>query len=240
MSKTNDLLKETAHRPWELPTGSWRYYQQWNQVLFFHWMVDPEIIKPLLPANLDLDLFDGKAWISLVPFTMQQIRPRFLPAIAMVSDFHEINLRTYVIKDNKPGVFFLNIEAEKYLSTLLSRNLSGLPYEKSTITRGAGKYKSSNLLKNFSLDVAFEINETVSEKSQLEKFLTERYALFLERKDILYRYDIHHLEWKIKKLDLKKLQLSYHIPGLKLDNIRPDLVQYSDGVEVIAWQKVRV
>ena len=240
MGKIDHILKEITHRPWEIPKGKWRYYQEWNHVLFFHWALDPEIVKPLIPRGLNLDLLDGKAYISLVPFTMQKIRPRFLPAVSMVSDFHEINLRTYVIKDGKPGVYFINIESEKPFSAFMSRNLSGLPYEKASIQRSEGKYISSNVFKKFFLDVEFAIREDIATKSAIEKFVTERYALFLERHGELFRYDIHHREWKIKTLEIKKLHLDYKLPGLDLANKQPDLVHYSDGVEVVAWRKVAV
>lgn len=72
MPNIRDLLSQIAHRKSELPKGSWKYYQEWNHVLFFHWAVDPDILKPLIPKGVDLDLFEGKAYISLVPFTMQK------------------------------------------------------------------------------------------------------------------------------------------------------------------------
>lgn len=237
MGKIENLLKTTAHRPVGLPDGSWRYYQQWNDVLFFHWQVDADILRPLLPDGLELDLFEGSAYLSLVPFTMQKIRPRLLPAFAPVSDFHEINLRTYVTRDGKSGVYFINIEAQKGLSAWLSRNLSGLPYEKAAIQRSQGRYVSSNAYRNFFLDIEFAILEKIEVKSELEKFLTERYALFLQRRSQLYRYDIHHKEWEIHSVDLKKLRLDYRLPGLELLGKPPDLTHYSSGVEVIAWKK---
>ena len=206
-------------------------------MLFFHWQVDAAILKPLIPDGLELDLFEGRAYLSLVPFTMQNIRPRLLPAFAPVSDFHEINLRTYVKRNGKSGVYFINIEAQKGISAWLSRNLSGLPYEKSTIQRSQGRYVSSNAFRKFFLDVEFAIDKKIAAKTDLEKFLTERYALFLERRGNLYRYDIHHQEWEIHSIDLKKLHLDYRLPGLELLGKQPDLAHYSSGVEVIAWKK---
>jgi len=240
MGKITDLLNQVSHRPWEIPEGKWRYYQEWNHVLFFHWVIPEEIIKLLIPSNLELDLFEGKAYISLVPFTMQKIRPRYLPAISAVSDFHEINLRTYVIKDGKRGVYFINIESQKRFSAFISRKLSGLPYEKSMIKRETGKYSSSNVFRKFSLETEFEISENTIEKTEIEKWLTERYALFLADKGKLFRYDIHHKEWKIRSIELKKLKLDYKLQGLDLAEKQPDLVHYSDGVEVVAWKKVQV
>lgn len=137
-------------------------------------------------------------------------------------------------------MYFLNIESQKGFSAFLSRNLSGLPYEKARIERSEGKYISSNPFKKFFLDIEFAIKEGIAEKSEIENFLTERYALFLERDKALFRYDIHHKEWKIKTLELKKLHIDYKLPGLDLGNKQPDLVHYSDGVEVIAWRKIKL
>lgn len=240
MTEISTILKDTGHRPWELPEGRWQYYQEWNEALFFHWKIPHEILRKLVPADLELDEFEGENWISLVPFTMQKIRPRGLPALSFISDFHEINLRTYVIKDNKPGVYFLNIEAEKHLSAWISRTASGLPYEKANIQRSKGIYYSSNKNKGFSLQVEFNIEEPVLRKSALERWLTERYCLYLEQHDQLFRYEIHHQEWQLNAIKLKKLELKYQLHGIILEERKPDLIQYSSGVKVLAWAKKKI
>ena len=240
MGKIDNILNQKNHRPYELPKQSWSFYQEWNHVLFFHWAVDPELLLPLLPEGLTLDLFDGKAYVSLVPFSMQQIRPKFLPSFKPISDFHEINIRTYVSKDGKGGVYFFSLEAEKGFSAYLSRNLSGMPYEKAEIQRSEGKYVSSNAFRKFFMDVEFAIKEKRAEKTAIEKFLTERYAAFVAINGQLFRYDIHHKEWEIKTVEIKKLHLDYHLPGLEFAKKQPDLIHYSDGVEVLAWRKVAV
>jgi uncharacterized protein YqjF (DUF2071 family) len=240
MGKIRDILKQVSHRPWDIPKTDWKYYQEWNQVLFFHWEIPAQTLLPLIPKGIGLDLFEGKAYISLVPFTMQKISPKYLPPFAPISDFHEVNLRTYVINDGKPGVFFISIEAQKRISAFLSRRISGLPYETSVIRREKGKYSSSNLMKDFLLEIEYAVKESIEAKSTLEKWLTERYALFLEDNGKVYRYDIHHLEWKIRAIEVKKLKTNYTLPGLDLSYKKPDLVHYSDGIEVIAWQRVRV
>jgi uncharacterized protein YqjF (DUF2071 family) len=240
LGKIEDILNQKSHRPYELPKQSWSFYQQWNRVLFFHWAVDADLLRPLLPKNLELDLFEGKAYVSLVPFSMQQIRPKFLPSFKPVSDFHEINIRTYVSKDGKSGVYFLNLEAQKGFSAYLSRNLSGMPYEKAQIERSEGKYVSSNEFRNFFMDVEFAIKEKRVEKTEIEKFLTERYAAFVDIDGKLFRYDIHHKEWEIKTVEIRKLHLDYRLPGLEFAKKQPDLIHYSDGVEVLAWRKVKV
>src|ERR1700733_5532268 len=103
MNKANQIIQDLAHRPWDLPLGKWAYYQEWNRSLFLHWKIPTDILQPFIPSGLILDKFDMEAWVSLVAFTMENIRPRGFPAIPALSDFHEVNLRTYVTVNGKPG-----------------------------------------------------------------------------------------------------------------------------------------
>jgi uncharacterized protein YqjF (DUF2071 family) len=85
--------------------------QTWNDLLFAHWPLPPALVAPLLPAGLPLDTFDGQAWIGVVPFHMSGIRLRFTPPLPWLSAFPELNVRTYVTLDGKPGVFFFSLDA---------------------------------------------------------------------------------------------------------------------------------
>ena len=240
MTTILDILSDIAHRPFVLPTGNWRNYQEWNNALFLHWKVPYEDLRACVPESLELDSFEGEYYISLVAFQMQKIRPKGLPAVSFVSDFEEINLRTYINNDGKTGVYFLNIEAEKYLSALIARKMSGLPYEKSAILRIGNKFNSKNELKKFHLDAEFEIKEKLESKTDLDRWLTERYCLYLENGRKMYRYDVHHKEWEIKNVEIKQLNLSYALKNNYLINGQPDLIHYSEGVKVLAWSKVRI
>lgn len=240
MKYISDLLAQIEHRPWKLPKGKWKYYQEWNNALFIHWAVPADILQKYLPENLTLDTFDGKAYVSLVAFTMQKIRPRQLPSIAFISDFHEINLRTYIDIDNKKGVYFLSMEAEKSLSVWIAKSMSGLPYEKALMFRYEKSYTSKNAKRDFELDAALEIKETVAIKTDLDRWLTERYSLYLDEKNSLYRYEVHHKEWEIKHVEVKSLNLKYKIGDLDFSKQKPDLMHYSDGVKVLAWGKEKL
>ena len=215
------------------------YYQEWNNALFFHYKINPAFLKPFIPANLELDILENNAWISLVAFKMENIRPRFLPAFPPISNFGEINLRTYVTKYNKPGVYFLTIEAEKLFSAILAKSLSGLPYEKSTIKKTKNSYKANHPKRNFILDATYTIGNHVENKTDLDLFLTERYCLYLDKNEELFRYEIQHLPWKINQLELDFLNIDYQINDLVIDS-RPDLVHYSEGVQVVAWEKEKI
>ena len=118
--------------------------------------------------------------------------------------------------------------------------LSGLPYEKANIKRTDKKYKSKNIKKGFYLDVEFEIKQELEHKTELDKWLTERYCLYLDKGTKFYRYDIHHKEWKIKNVEVKRLNLSYKVGNINLADRQPILTHYSDGVKVIAWRRQNV
>lgn len=240
MTDISKILSDISHRPFELPIGKWKYYQEWNNALFLHWTIPFDALRQFVPKNLTIDSFDGSYYVSLVAFTMQKIRPKNLPAVRFISDFHEINLRTYIDKDNKKGVYFLNIEAEKYLSSFIARSLSGLPYEKSNINRSNKSYTSTNAIKNLYLDIEFEIKNNPQQKTDLDRWLTERYCLYLDNKEKIFRYDVHHKEWVLKNVETKRLNLNYKIGDTNLADRQPDLTHYSDGVKVISWQRQKV
>ena len=236
MTDINQILSQTRHRPFDVPAGKWTYYQEWNNALFLHWQVPLDLLRPLVPESLNIDVFEGNAYVSLVAFTMQKIRPRNLPALAFVSDFEEINIRTYIEHNNKKGVYFLNIEAEKQLSVFIARALSGLPYEKSNIRRTNQYYRSLNTRKDFYLDAAYEVKASIPEKTALDHWLTERYCLYLNNREAIYCYDIHHKAWELKKVALNALNVQYKLGELSLTG-QPQLMHYSEGVQVIAWKR---
>jgi hypothetical protein len=240
MSVIEEILNDTSHRPFEIPKGNWIYYQEWNRALFLHWIVPFELLRKCVPSNLSIDTFDGNCYISLVAFTMEKIRPKFLPSIEYISDFDEINVRTYIDNDNKKGVYFLNIEAGKLISAFVAKTISGLPYEKANINRTGKTYSSENLKKGFELNAEFEIKQEIVSKTELDKWLTERYCLYLDQKGELYRYDIHHKEWDLKSVHIKKLNVNYKIGEVKLGDRPPNQTHYSDGIKVIAWKRQKI
>ncbi|TPE40650.1 YqjF family protein [Pontibacter mangrovi] len=230
------ILTITKHRPWRLPTGNWKYYQEWNDAVFLHWQVNYHDLKPLLPDDLEIDLFEGKPWVSLVAFTMEKIRPRNLPSFPPLSTFDEINIRTYVKYNNKTGVYFLSIEGGKKLSCQVAKSLSELPYRYSKMKRGENYYCSENTEFGDKLELKYKIGAPVTAKTELDKWLTERYALFQNTSTWINEFEIHHTEWPTYQIELKSIAIRY--PRFaKMLSKNPDLCHYSAGVKVLAWDK---
>ena len=110
------------------PPGQPVMYQNWGSLLFLHWPLPAESLRPLIPKPLALDTFDGAAWIGITPFTMWGIRAAFLPPIPVLSESHELNVRTYVHLDGVPGIWFFSLDASNAVATLGARLTFHLPY----------------------------------------------------------------------------------------------------------------
>lgn len=233
-----EILHTTDHRTDSYPETAWRYYQEWNNALFLHWKADINELKGFVPDDLEIDLLDGSSWVSLVAFTMQNIRPRYLPAFPPISDFDEINIRTYVKFGGKSGVYFLSIEGGNRLSCRVAKGLSDLPYRFSTIKRTPGIYSSVNKIFGDNLHLQYRQGKAIPLKDRLDQWLTERYALFQDTEKDINQYEIHHLEWPVRELELEQCALHYpRFSGLLKGT--PDKTHYSPGVRVLAWGKVR-
>jgi uncharacterized protein YqjF (DUF2071 family) len=112
-----------------LPSGRpWVMRMRWTDLLFAHWPVDPEPLRRRLPAGLELDLYDGQAWLGIVPFRMSDVSPRGIPALPGVSTFPEVNVRTYVRQAERTGVWFLSLDASSRLTVVGARAAFHLPY----------------------------------------------------------------------------------------------------------------
>ncbi len=234
--KPSQLLKDTDHRPWSLANENWQFYQEWNEAIFLHWPVDYSELRKLVPPELEIDLFEGRPWVSYVAFSMEKIRPRYLPSFAPISYFHEINVRTYIKSGHKTGVYFLSMEGSKQLSCLLAKSISGLPYHFSEMERAAGSFYSKNSRFKDRFSARYAVGKTLTEKEEVLTWLTKRYALFQDIPDAINEFEVHHIAWPVQEIELKELTLSYPRFG-KLLAGKPAIQHYSKGVQVLAWGK---
>lgn len=234
---------QSKHIPFAMPTRKHSLIQEWKYLTFMHWEVSPKILSKYIPKDMELDLFEGKAYIGLIPFLMKDVHPRLLFPIGGISNFPEFNIRTYVKLNNKPGVFFLTLDAQSYITCLYAPYAYGLPYNysKGNIKVDNKKYiwKSNRRRKGFELS-GFSILESeamIPSKGSLEEFLFERYCLFSLRNNKICIGYIKHNPWNIHrahaKLQTNKLTKSFDL-GIK-NLLMPELVHMSKGVTVNAW-----
>jgi uncharacterized protein len=236
MKNPSKILSKLRHRPFPYPEAPWAFYQEWHQAIFLHWEVPVDILRKLIPKGLALDTYDGVGYISLVAFTAENSRPRILPPIPHISHFLEINIRTYVLKDGRPGIYFLNMEAGKTLSAMVFRGLTGFPYTPTIMMHNKSHFISvdENNHHYFELEYKKEKKKKFL-KSAVDSWLAERYAVYLDLFGKIFRYDVHHKEWPLQPLEIKKLQLKYKLGDYSLNDPKPVLAHFSKGVEVVGW-----
>ena len=124
-------------RTWPLPRTPWIMRMTWSELLFAHWSFEPDVVAKHLPDGLSLDVHDGRAWVGVVPFLMSGVAPRCCPPMPYLSRFLELNVRTYVVVDNKPGVWFFSLDAANKIAVRVARKTFNLPYmdAKMSLTR---------------------------------------------------------------------------------------------------------
>src|SRR6476646_6669850 len=180
-------LKQVAHRPWRLPAGGWVMAQSWHDLLFAHWRVEEAALRRHIPAGLDIDTLEGQAWLGVVPFRMSGVRLRGMPATPRLSAFPELNVRTYVVADGKPGVWFFSLDAGNRIAVAIARAWFHLAYFRARMSceerNGWIEYKCGRSHRGAPCGVLSgryrPIGEVFSAGSRsLEHFLTERYCLY--------------------------------------------------------------
>ncbi len=232
------------------PPGWPIMYQYWGKLLFLHWSLPAESLRPLIPEPLAIDTFDGAAWIGITPFTMWGVRPAFLPTIPVLSQSHELNVRTYVHLDGVPGIWFFSLDASNPVAALGARLTFHLPYFHARMSlerRNRTLHFASRRARLHSAPAEFGAVWTVgdmlppSEPGSLRFFLTERYALYSARKDALYRARIFHQPWPLHEAHLLSCRSTMlESQGLPSPGDGPLLHQQGEPLKVRVWPRVRV
>jgi uncharacterized protein YqjF (DUF2071 family) len=223
--------------------------QNWRDLLFLHWPVRPELVRPLIPPQLELDLFDGTAHVGLIPFTMTGVRPIGLPAVWGLSSFHETNVRTYVhLRGRDPGVWFFSLDAANSVAVKLARSLFHLPYhrcrmfleretgrapsEPATIVYAGVRQWPEPLPASYAVRATPEGTIQSAQPGTLEHFLVERYILYACKKTDLYQGCVHHSPYPLQRANLHSLdETLLAAAGFVRPQTAP-LVHFAAGVDV--------
>lgn len=242
--KSQEILKHTLHRPFPVPPGPWIMRQSWRYLLFAHWPLTPEAVRASIPQSLELDTFDGQAWIGVVPFSMNDVCPRFTPPMPWISNFLELNVRTYVRKNGVPGVYFFSLDCSNPVAVRVARRSFYLPYFDATMQLKHGNnneivYSSRRTGAPDSFQASYRPTGPVKsfDKDSLEIFLTERYCLYsVAPNGTLYRGNIHHVPWSLQPAEAE-ISLNTMLTGslgLTVPNCQPHLL-YSENIDTVEW-----
>ncbi len=241
----------TPNRTWAAPRRPWAVRMNWHDLLFVHWPFLPETLRPLLPPGLELDTFDGRAWLGIVPFRMTGIRAHWLPPIPGTSAFPELNVRTYVVADGKPGVWFFSLDATSRLAVEGARRLYHLPYRRARITCTASAdgwiyYRSCRSERSFpaaKFVARYRPRESpqITAADSLANWLTARYCLYsADCQGQLWRGEIDHIPWQLEAAEAE-IETNTLVAGLGLElPATKPLLHFSRRLDAVAWSLDRL
>lgn len=225
-------------------------HQTWGKLLFMHWRVRENVLRPHVPPSLEIDTYGDSAWIAITPFTMWDVRalPPYVPPVPGLSEMHELNVRTYVHHNGVPGVWFFSLDTNSSAAVLAARSVYHLPYHYADIELKQRGKKINYDLSREADDPPAEFKATWSigdplprsQTGSREFFLTERYILYTEHDDQLYRARIYHEPWPLQEAELTKwgstMIEANRLPPPKTEPI----VHYAEQVDVEIWYLERV
>jgi uncharacterized protein len=224
--------------------------QSWHDLLFAHWAVDADVVRPHIPTPLEIDTFGGQAWLGIVPFRMTGVRLRWAPPLPWLSAFPELNVRTYVKAQDKPGVWFFSLDAMNAVAVSAARFSFHLPYFRARMecreVDGWIRYRSERSHRG-APHAAFEGRYRATgeffeaQPGTLAHFLTERYCLYSAASEgRVYRGEIHHPPWQLQAAEGQFSRNSMaEAAGLILP-AEPPLLHFAKRQDMVAWAPDRI
>jgi uncharacterized protein YqjF (DUF2071 family) len=237
--RQRSALEATAHRPWPMPHEPWRMGQTWDDLLFAHWRVPAELLREHVAPQLELDTYDGEAWLGISPFAVTGLRARNLPPVPLVSSFLELNVRTYVThRGERPGIWFFSLDASSRLAVAAARRLYHLPYFHARM-QPPPAYRCARLgsTQPHVWEGAYEPAGAPfnAVPGTLEHFLTERYCLYArDRTGAIRRAEIHHRPWALQPARAEIVRNTMPPDGLEVGN-EPEHLLFSRRQDVLIW-----
>lgn len=197
--------------PTRRPEGRPAQHQRWLDLLFLHWAVPVEVLRALVPASLEIDTFEGVAYVGVVPFTMRDVHPRWAFPVPGISHFHETNVRTYVHRAGRdPGVWFFSLDAANALAVWIARTFWHLPYHHATMSLSRkehdityGTSRRGDPGARCAVRYRPQGSPRAAEPGTLEHFLAERYILYAGLPDGSMRLGrVHHTPYPLEQVEL--------------------------------------
>ncbi len=224
--------------PTTRPDSRVRGAQRWRSLLFAHWSVPVDALRSIVPDALELDLLDGVAYVGVVPFAMEGVRPSWWPE-RLAFQFLETNVRAYVVHRGVPGVYFFSLEAASRLAVIAARTFWGLPYHHarmSIVRHGTEiRYETRRRSSGARFAARYHVGEPLgaSRPGTLEHFLLERYVLFVERRGHVFSGRVHHAPYPVHRAEIVEIEDEL-IAAAGLPEVAgaPAFVHYSHGVDV--------
>jgi hypothetical protein len=238
-----DWIRKNEGRFDSLASRAWIMKQTWRNVLFLHWPIPPEYLRPLVPSALQIDIYQGQAWLGIIVFELEGIYPRGLSRLSFTPPFPEINVRTYVTYKGEPGIYFLSIDVHNWASLQIAKRWYHLPYHPSKVSlKKKGKSLHFEARRKNKPLYYIKGSYTPSDElidiriNQLDYWLTERYRLYSSNRfSNIYTAKIDHPPWSLQKASVTLDQNTLFTPfEFNLAEDTP-IAHYSDGMQTNFW-----
>lgn len=230
-------LEQVDHRPWPLPDRRPLLSQVWQNLLFIHWEVDFKEIRDAIPQVLEVDVFNGKAWIAIVPFDMKKVTFNGMPSISSLSDFPEINVRTYVKYKGKPGVWFFSLDVPSRFAVWGARTFFHLPYRHAAIdvTERGDKIHYKHRMATAEFEARYwPVHLKRLWSDVFATWATERYCLYCQSKrGQLYRTEVQHQKWPLHRAEVE-ISKNTLLDNWEVGHQHP-IVLFSKHIDVLAY-----
>ena len=208
--------------------------QTWDALLFAHYRVSVSALRELVPDGLEVQEHSGSGWLGVTPFAVTGLRARGLPPLPLVSSFLELNVRTYVTRDDKPGIWFFSLDASSEAAVLAARQLYRLPYFRAQIRMERGSQLAFECTRDAGTEFAVTYSSVApADVGSLEHFLTERYCLYAEHGGDILRAEIHHRPWPLQTAEAEIRTNKMPPAGIEIDE--EPLLHYSERQDVVIW-----
>ncbi len=227
----------------ERPARPYVMLQRWERLAFLHWRWDPDVIQRTLPPGLKVDTFQDSAWLAIVPFFMRGIRPRFCPPVPGISDFLELNVRTYVRDaEGRHGVWFYSLDCDQPLAVWTARTFFHLPYQHARMSAEVSGQsvdyhcRRRDAPANSRFTWSLNSQTRHAEPGTLEFFLAERYLLLSQTPRGLRCGQVHHTPYPLAEVTLESWDVNPLLQaGFEDPKRPPDHVIGSPGVDVVIY-----
>ncbi|MGP4062475.1 YqjF family protein [Halobacillus sp. H74] len=237
----DNILTHTHHRSSPLPNGKWLMSQRWESLLFTHFSIPDNSLQEFIPEELELDCYQGEAWVTILPFEVSDMHFRNSPSLPYLQNYLELNVRTYVKRNGIPGLYFFSLDANKLLAVLGAR-MTTLPYYYAQMVLN----KSGNTFhfqskrrgkRKATLEAAYRPHSSlwVPDQGSLDSWLLERYYAWKFNRNSIVEVGIHHLPWNIQKVEAN-IQ-TFQMTPFDFESIREGklLFHFSPVKRVLFW-----
>ena len=238
------------HRPFPLPSSPWLLSQVWEDLLFMHYPMDPNVLRNYIPLELELDVYENRGWITIIPFRVTKTKGKGFPPLPLLNSYLELNVRTYVTYNGIPGIYFFSLDANHPLFVMGAKLSVGLPYKHAHMKfqqqKNGFHFKSERYLDKSDsekVDLIYKPGDVLFESlpGSLDHWLLERYCMYSFLGKKLLRGDIHHDKWKVSKAKVTTLinTMTSFFPVYSIVKI-PSLLHYSNRRRVFVYPPKKV